>query len=210
MGLRSTYNTGVFNSGAYGVPETTQAAASVAVGVSVSASAVTIVEASSSASVAFTASNPTAVRIGEASAAVSLGGIMSVSAIKYDGDVGFRSGYGISTYGTFVYGENYSTKDVSATVSVGVSTSCAAVAVRQSTFDVPVVFTGSAAGFMSIVGAVVDTVSISPDISYNRVRLMSASDDIGAAVDTSARYKWIDAPAPTTSWTQADYLERAA
>jgi hypothetical protein len=29
-------------------------------------------------------------------------------------------------------------------------------------------------------------------------------------ITASARYKWLDAPEPTTTWTPADYLERAA
>jgi len=210
MALRSTYDTGVHGSGAYGVPETTQAVAAVGVSFSVSASAVTIVEASCAASVGLVASNPTPVRVVQGSAVASLGGIMSVSAVKYDVDVGFRPGYGLSTYGTFVYGENYSTEDASASASIGVGASCSAVAVRQSEVAASVVFASTSQGFMSIVGAVVDAVSISPQISYNRVRLMSASDDIGIAAPVSARYKWINASDPVTSWTDADYLERAA
>ena len=31
-----------------------------------------------------------------------------------------------------------------------------------------------------------------------------------ATMTASARYKWLDASDPTTSWTEADYLERAA
>ena len=209
MALRSTYGSGVYNSGEYGVPETTQAAVTAAVSVSVSADAVKIVEASCTASVDLAASNPTPVRVALGSAAASLNGIMSVSAVKYDGDVGFRSGYGISTYGTFVYGENYSTKDASASASVATSVSCAAVAIRQSGAAASVDLASTSKGFMSIVGASSSDVSILPRISYNRVRLVSVADDISATAQVFARYKWINASEPTTIWAEADYLERA-
>lgn len=210
MALRSTYSTGLFSSGAYGVPETTQAAATASIALSASASAVTIVEASCSASVGFVASNPTAVRVVNAAASISLGGIANVSAVKYEVISGFRAGYGLNTYGSYLYGKNISIEEGRASANIGVSASCSAVAVRQSDVVADVSIAATAQGFMSIVGSVSDTISITPQISYNRVRLMSASDDIDITAQVFARYKWINAPEPTTSWTEADYLERAA
>lgn len=210
MGLRSTYNTGVHGSGAYGVPETTQGAVTASISFAASANAVAILDASSSASVGFVASNPTPVRVVLGAVNANLDGIMAASAVAYNKDTGFRPGYGTATYGTFVYGENYSTKDASASVSIGASASCSGVAIRQSAVAADVTIAATAQGFMSIVGAVNDAVSISTEISYNRVRLMSASDDIGVAAQVSARYKWNDIVPPTTTWVEADYRERAA
>lgn len=210
MALRSTYDTGVHGSGAYGVPETTQAAAVASVSFAVSANAVAIVEASSAASITTVTSSPTPVRVVQGAVNASLGGIVTVTAAAYNKDIGFRPGYGLSTYGSFVYGENYSTEDASASASIGVSASCSAVAVRQGSVEADVVFASTSQGFMSIVGTANATVSISTEISYNRVRLMSASEDIGIAALVSARYKWINISDPVTNWTPADYLERAA
>lgn len=210
MGLRSTYNTGVHGSGAYGVPETTQGAASAVASFSASSSAVAILDASSSASLGVVSSNPTPVRVVLGAVNANLNGIVSASAISYNKDTGFRPGYGTSTYGTFVYGENYSTEDGSASASIGVSASCSAVAVRQSSIAADAVFTTTSQGFMSIVGAANDTVSISTEISYNRVRLTPISEGINITPSVSARYKWIDIAPPTTTWVAADYLERAA
>jgi len=102
MALRSTYSSGVFNSGLYGEPETTQAAASASIGVSAASSAVTVVSASATAAIAVSSSQPTAIRVADAAADISLGGIASVSAIKYEVIPGFRPGYGLNTFGSFL------------------------------------------------------------------------------------------------------------
>lgn len=210
MALRSTYDTGVHGSGAYGVPETTQGAVTASVSFAASANAVAILDASSSASVGLVASNPTPVRVVLGAVNANLGGIVSASAVAYERAAGFRPGYGTATYGTFVYGENYSVEDASASASIGVSASCSGVAIRQVQAAAGVAIATTAQGFMSIVGAVNDTVSISTEISYNRVRLVPVSDGIGVAAQVSARYKWNDIVPPTTTWVEADYRERAA
>ena len=210
MALRSTYSSGVYTSGLYGEPETTQAAASATAGVSAVSSAVTVVVASASVSVGVVASSPTAVRVADAAASASLGGIASVSAVTYEVVPGFRSGYGVNTYGSYVYGENYSVEEGSATVSVAVSATATAQVTRNVSASPAVIVSTVSNAVIDVVGAASPTVSISPEIVYNRVRLMEAADNIGATPSVSARYKWINSPEPATSWAAADYLERAA
>lgn len=210
MALRSTYSSGVFNSGLYGVPETTQAAASAAIGVSTASAAVAVIYASASASFSVVSSQPTAVRVADVSANPSLGGIVSVSAIKYEVVPGFRSGYGVNTYGTFVYGENYSIEEGAAAVSVGISTSASAQVTRNVSAATNITTSTTSNAVIDVVGAASPSVSISTEIVYNRVRLMAVSDTFGFTESVSARYKWLASSNPTTSWTEADYLERAA
>ena len=210
MALRSTYSSGVYTSGLYGEPETTQAAALATVGVSAVSSAVTVVVASASVSVGVVASSPTAVRVADAAASASLGGIASVSAVTYEVVPGFRSGYGVNTYGSYVYGENYSVEEGSAAVSVAVSATATAQVTRNVSASPAVIVSTVSNAVIDVVGAASPTVSISPEIVYNRVRLMEAADNIGATPSVSARYKWINSPEPATSWAAADYLERAA
>ena len=220
MGLRSTYDTGLFGAGLYGEPETTQGAASASVGISVSASAVTIVDASAAAAIAVSVSPPTAIRVADASASVSLGGIVSVSAVKYEVIPGFRPGYGLNTYGSYLYGKNISIEEGSASTSIGVSTSVSAVAVRQSGAAPSIVIGFTANGVIDVVGRSAATISISPNIAYNRVRLFSGTSAIAISTSVFARYKWLEADEPSTTWTEAsnpsntwteaDYLERAA
>ena len=220
MGLRSTYNSGVYDSGLYGEPETTQGAASASIGISASASAVTIVEASSSTSIAFVSSQPTGIRVADASANVSLGGIANVSAITYEVIPGFRPGYGLNTYGSFIYGENRSTEDASATASITFSVSVAGGITRNVSSSTAIAFTATSRGVYDVVASASPAISISSDIEYIRIRNVAVSDNLAFAPVVNARYKWEDAPEPTTiwteasdpstTWTEADYLERAA
>ena len=220
MALRSTYSSGVYNSGLYGEPETTQGAVSASIGISASASAVTIVEASSSTSIAFVSSQPTGIRVADASANVSLGGIANVSAITYEVIPGFRPGYGLNTYGSFIYGENRSTEDASATASITFSVSVAGGITRNVSSSTAIAFTATARGVYDVVASASPAISISSDIEYIRIRNVAVSDNLAFAPVVNARYKWEDAPEPTTiwteasdpstTWTEADYLERAA
>lgn len=220
MGLRSTYDTGVFGSGLYGEPETTQFSATVALSVSATASADTVKQVSSTASITTTASQPSGVIIKDAAAAVSLAGIVTVSAVKYEVVAGFRAGYGLNTYGSYMYGKNISIEEASATASITVTPTISYQAVRQVSASPAITTTFASNGVIDVVGRATATVSISPDIAYNRVRLMSAADSIGFTPIVNARYKWLDADDPTTTWTdvsdptttwtEADYLERAA
>ena len=220
MGLRSTYDTGLFGSGLFGEPETTQFAASAFVGISATASAVTVIDASASAAIAVSVTPPTAIRVVDASASVSLGGIVSVSAVTYEVIPGFRPGYGLNTYGSYLYGKNISIEEGSATAAIGVSASVSAQAIRQSGASPSIDFAFTANGVIDVVGRASVTISISPNIAYNRVRLFSGTSAIAISTSVSARYKWLDADDPSTTWTaapnpsntwaEADYLERAA
>jgi hypothetical protein len=210
MALRSTYNTGVYDSGLFGVQETTQGAASASVSVSASVGVVTVVGASASADATFTSSSPSGVIIKDATASTGLNGIISAVAVKYEVVEGFRAGYGLNTYGTFMYGQNRSVEEASATANVSFTPSVAVQVTRNTSSTSDIVFSATAHAVYDIVGSANPTVSISTEISYNRVRLFSGETDILGDTVVSARYKWLDAPDPVTTWTTADYLERAA
>ena len=209
MALRSTYNTGVHGSGFYGIQETTQGASSASWSVSASASSVTVVGAAATAAISSSATASGEI-IKDGAVAANVLSVVTSSAIEYVRNDGFRAGYGLNTYGSYIYGENYSVEDGSATASISVTPTVSYQVVRQVTATPAITVTPSAQGFMSIVGAVSDTVSITPNIEYNRIRLFSASDNILGDTVVSARYKWLPATDPTTTWTTSDYLERAA
>lgn len=209
MALRSTYNTGVHGSGFYGIQETTQGAASASWSVSASASSVTVVRAAATAAISSSAS-ASGIIVKDGAVTANVLSVVTSSAIEYVRNDGFRAGYGLNTYGSYIYGENYSVEDGVAAVNISITPTVSYQVVRQVTATPAITVTPSAQGFMSIVGAVSDTVSITPNIEYNRVRLFSASDDILGDTVVSARYKWLPATDPTTTWTTSDYLERAA
>ena len=209
MALRSTYDTGEYGSGLYGEPETTQFAATVSFGVSASASAVTVVRAAATAAISSSAST-SGIIVKDGAVTANVLSVVTSSAIEYVRNDGFRAGYGLNTYGSYIYGENYSVEDGVAAVNISITPTVSYQVVRQVTATPAITVTPSVQGFMSIVGTISDTVSITPNIEYNRVRLFSASDDILGGTVVSARYKWLPATDPTTTWTTSDYLERAA
>lgn len=145
--------------------------------------------------------------------------VVSVAETYPEAD-GYRTGYGLRTYGTQIYGENHSVEEGSAQVNCAASVSANAVIVKDAVASDTSTATFTSNGVIDVVGRISDTVSISVDITYNRVRLCSASESVSSSVAVAARYKWLDAGDPTTiwtdasdpstTWTEADYLERAA
>jgi len=210
MALRSTYNTGVHGSGFYGIQETTQGAASVSCSVSASASAVTVVSATATASAAFTSSSPTGVIVKDGVVAANVLTVVTAAAIEYVRNDGFRAGYGLNTYGSYVYGENYSVEDGIVTDSIAVSVAVTPQIARNVSSAPQITFTPTVNGYLAQVGASTTDVSFTPNIAYNRIRNCSASGNILGETTVVARYKWLPASDPTTTWTTSDYLERAA
>lgn len=123
----------------------------------------------------------------------------------------FRSGYGDFTYGNLLYG-------IDAALVLGdpaVSIACTATASGQLIKDAAVSDTSTlsptVAAYTSLAGQVSDTITSSVDLYWNRVMSFDAATSMSSdSTEVSARYKWLDAEDPTTTWTTSDYLERAA
>ena len=91
---------------------------------------------------------------------------------------------------------------------------------RNVSSSTAIAFTTTARGVYDVVASSTAAISISSDIGYIRIRTVAVSDNIAFTPVVSARYKWEEAPDPTTiwtdasdpstTWTEADYLERAA
>lgn len=211
MALRSTYDTGEYGSGLYGQPETTQFAAATVLNIVASCAADTVINAAASTSVSVT-SSASGIRISDGANAASVGFsiVASVSAVTSDSVTGFRDGYGRNTYGTFMYGQNESIEETSANTVFGISATVNSQVTRNVSASTGLVITPSVGAVYDIVGQINATISISPNISYNRVRLFSATTDVAGLITVSARYKWLPDSEPSTTWTPADYLERAA
>jgi len=97
-------------------------------------------------------------------------------------------------------------------VSAAISTTTSVIGVRIQSGTVldTITSSASAAGYTTIVGSVSDTISCNVDLYWNRVRPFKVEDNVRIGLSVNARYKWLDAAEPSTSWTTADYLERAA
>ncbi len=211
MALRSTYDTGEYGSGLYGQPETTQFAAATVLNITASCSADTVKNVSAATSISVT-SSVSGIRIADGANAASTGFsiIASVSAVTSDSVSGFRDGYGRNTYGTFMYGQNESIEESSVNTAFGISATVNSQVTRNVSASTGIAITASVGAVYDIVGSVNASISISPNISYNRVRLFSAAADVAGQITVTARYKWLPESEPSTTWTPADFLERAA
>ena len=156
----------------------------------------------------------------DGAASVTTAGVVVSIAETYAETDGYRDGYGLRTYGTFVYGENYSIEEASATITASATAVSAGQRIAIGSAAITPSSTFVSNGVIDVVGRANVALSSSVDISYNRVRLMSATDTASLTVNVLSRYKWLDADDPTTiwtdatdptnTWTEADYLERAA
>jgi hypothetical protein len=196
-----------------------QGAAAVTPSASVAADGNRVLAGAASAS-ALASTTSAADKLKDGAVAASLQNIVVSVAETYAETDGYRDGYGLRTYGTFVYGENYSIEEATITASASASVSINYERVRGDSFAITPSTTFTSNGVIDVVGRATITPALSVDIAYNRVRLMAASDDVTLTTDVNARYKWLDADDPTTiwtdapdpsdTWTDADYLERAA
>lgn len=96
-------------------------------------------------------------------------------------------------------------KNAASTDASAASTSMVGVRVRLGDITDTSTATGTAQGFMSIVGAAADSATASVAINYVRIRPFSASDNAGSDVGTFARYKWIEQINASETWTESDY-----
>jgi hypothetical protein len=141
-------------------------------------------------------------------------------AVEYPEVPGFRPGYGLNTYGSYIYGENHSIEEGAASIGLVCNVSGAGERIANAASNIALTSTATSNGVIDVVGRADVALSSSVNISYNRVRLMSATDNLSLTVNVLSRYKWLDADEPTTTWTlapnpsntwtEADYLERAA
>ena len=123
----------------------------------------------------------------------------------------FRDGYGKLGYGQLLYGV-----DANLVEGASVATcSSTASAIGQLIFDAAA-STGcsssvTASGGYDATGKAEIAATSSVALYWNRLRPFAAQVNATSnSTEVSARYKWLNAAEPSTSWTPSDYLERAA
>lgn len=94
--------------------------------------------------------------------------------------------------------------------AIAVTTSATAIRIQNGVVSDSISASVVVAGYTTIVGAVDDRITSDFDLYWNRVRPFAVNDHAKVGVSVNARYKWLDASDPTTTWAKADYLERAA
>jgi len=140
-----------------------------------------------------------------------------------------RAGYGTGTFTAGKYGlPQVYEGAVSASITSGASSAAqrihiggvsdsitssdvsAAIRIRNAAVADSIAAAVAVAGYTTIVGASVATLTSSTALYWNRVRPFEASDNVRVGTSVNSRYKWINSSDPATTWATADYLERAA
>ena len=122
----------------------------------------------------------------------------------------FRTGYGVGLFSADQYGIDSKLVEGAASASISSAATAVAERVTTSAASSAISSAASAIGYTTIVGASTAALTSSTALYWNRVRPFSAQDSAQVGVSVNSRYKWINSPEPATSWTVADYLERAA
>jgi|TARA_R110000803_G_scaffold204801_1_gene271114 hypothetical protein len=94
--------------------------------------------------------------------------------------------------------------------SISSTTTSAGILIKSGAVLDSITTSVSVIGYTTIVGNVSDTITSGVNLYWNRIKSFAASDNVQVGTSVNSRYKWTNSPEPTTSWTEADYLERAA
>jgi hypothetical protein len=200
VAYRASYGADFYGTGLYGVTGAINGSATVTVTSSVSASAQVVKE--STVTIAASASvTVSADVLSDALINIFLTSSVSANAEKYAQTDGYRTGYGLRTYGTSIYGENVSVEAglvaISATSSLTASANVTAVgaATIAATSNVTAVGEGSVTGAVNI--AMNSTLVASSSVTRNG----SSAIAITASLAASGRFKWEPVLPTPEIWT---------
>ena len=198
MALRAGYGTGPYNVARYGYPQVYEAtvADSSAASVTVSGSYVFQVSALATATSAGT-SRLVRRRLGY--------GTGLYSEARYGYPEIWEGASAVSVTSSVTQADYERIKNAASTDASAASTSMVGVRVRLGDIADTSTATGTAQGFMSIVGAAAGASTASIAVNYVRIRPFAASDTSDTEVGTFARYKWIEQINASETWTESDY-----
>ena len=202
MPYRSGFGIGTFGTGVFGVSGAIDGSATITLASSVSASAQVVKVGASTiaASANVTASCDV---VSDALINIFLTSSVNASAEKYAQSDGYRTGYGLRTYGTSIYGENVSVEAglvaISATSSVSASANVTAVGAAAITATSSV----TSGGEGSVTGAINIPLTSALTASSAVTRSGASAIAITSSLTASGRFKWEDETDPTDTWTDA-------
>ena len=199
MALRTGFGTGTYGVHLYGYPEVWEGSATASCAASVTVNGAYIKEASATATVTTSAAaSLSRRRIGYGSGPYGID--------QYGYPEIWEDAVAISVTSSITQADGERVRTAAASTSASASATVSAQRIQQPTATASCTVTGSAQGFMSVVGAVADTCSTSVSIDYVRIRPFSAADTVLSSISQSdSRYKWIPVTGPTDTWTEASY-----
>lgn len=202
MPYRSGFGIGTFGTGVFGVTGAIDGSATLALTSSVSASA-QVVKAGSSTIAASASVTSSCDVVSDALINVFLTSSVSASAEKYAQSDGYRTGYGLRTYGTSIYGENVSVEAGLVTIAASASLTASANVTAVGAATITATSSLTVAGEGSVTGSVNIPLNSTITVNASVTRNAASTIAIVASLTASARKKWEDDAEVTDTWTDA-------
>ena len=186
---KATYGTAVY--GSEGTETTTLTA---------TCTAQILVDGTAAASAALT-TTASGVNIIQGQASATLQNVtLSVAEVYAETD-GYRTGYGLRTYGTSIYGENASVLTGAAVASAALTATCSSELVREASARAGFTLSPSINAVFSIIGQASGSASLSINVAFERVLQGSATSTLALSTAASGIEKWEPVDAVTDTWT---------
>lgn len=199
MALRTGFGTGTYGVHLYGYPEVWEGSATASCAASVTVNGAYIKEASATATVTTSATaSLSRRRIGYGSGPYGID--------QYGYPEIWEDAVAISVTSSITQADGERVRTAAASPSASASVTVSAQRIHQPTVTASCAVTGSAQGFMSVVGSSLTGIISSMGVQYVRIRPFAASDQVLSSItDSDCRYKWIPVTGPTDTWTEASY-----
>lgn len=128
---------------------------------------------------------------------------VSASAEKYAETDGYRTGYGLRTYGTSIYGENVSVEAGLATIAASASLTASANVTAVGAAAITATLSVTSGGEGSVTAAINIPLTSAVTASSAVTRGGASVIAITSSLTASGRFKWEDETDPTDTWTDA-------
>jgi hypothetical protein len=163
-------------------------------------SAQILIDGAAAASSTLTAASQ-ATRIIEGSASASLQNLSGSVGEVYAETDGYRTGYGLRSYGTSIYGENVSVEVGVASASATLTSACSFELVREASALATENLTGTCNAVFSVRGSATGSMSLLGDAAPALVMLAAGSGSMALSSAASGIEKWEPVDEVTDTWT---------
>lgn len=199
MALRTGFGTGTYGVHLYGYPEVWEGSATASCAASVTVNGAFVKQASATATVTASATaSLSRRRIGYGSGPYGID--------QYGYPEIWEDAVAISVTSSITQADGERVRTAAASTSASASATVSAQRIQQPTATASCTVTGSAQGFMSVVGSSLTGIISSTGVQYVRIRPFAASDQVLSSItDSDCRYKWIPVTGPSDTWTEASY-----
>lgn len=209
MAYRASYGADTYGTAFYGVTGAIDGDATVTPSASVSCSAVAVREASVSITASASVSQPQADVVIDGATTMTLQTVTVTIAEEYTEADGYRTGYGLRTYGTQIYGRNDSIEYGAASISASLTPTVSYERKRNADASITVEAGFSSQGVFSLIGSASMSASLSVTGDFIRVTEATATSAFALTIATRGIEKWEPVPSTAEIWTPVGWSRAA-